>query len=169
MFGLRRSQRCRVGDRWWSHAATSCVLFTGFHATAEQLFIRLHATVGYEDSGSTPGLPAHLTNDPFKDFPSGYVSGQFTARQGWTAIGVQRRASRTFPNLLRACAVSKGCPAQLLAKMHHIGLLCLRIASPLVVAEAHDGGLLFEVPDRHRAGSGAGGYDVGDLGVPSQV
>ena len=41
MLGLLRSQRWRVGDRWWSQAATSCVLFEGFHATAEQLFIRL--------------------------------------------------------------------------------------------------------------------------------
>ena len=41
MLGLLRSQRWSVGDRWWSQAATSCVLLEGFHATAEQLFIRL--------------------------------------------------------------------------------------------------------------------------------
>ena len=43
MLGLRRSQRCSVGDSWWSQAATSCVLLVGFQATAEQLFIRLQS------------------------------------------------------------------------------------------------------------------------------
>lgn len=42
-------------------------------------------------------------------------------------------------------------------------------ALPLIVVKTHDGGLLLQVPDGHRAGCCAGGQDVCNLGVPRQV
>ena len=61
MVGLRRSQRCSVGDSWWSQAATSCVLLVGLQATAEQLFIRLQ-TVSRAQSGCTIRSPLMQTD-----------------------------------------------------------------------------------------------------------
>ena len=60
MVGLRRSQRCSVGDSWWSQAATSCVLLVGLQATAEQLFIRLQTASHAQSSRTYRAAPMQV-------------------------------------------------------------------------------------------------------------
>ena len=60
MVGLRRSQRCSVGDSWWSQAATSCVLLVGLQATAEQLFIRLQRASHAQSSRTYRAAPMQV-------------------------------------------------------------------------------------------------------------